>query len=336
MENKIENKVIAEPSDILNRIVYGDMNPLSLQEKKDLHYALSGFIQDAQNYGVGIDIESIERLDQTKARFLSYEELLNSTLINAKNEIREKVTLCNDTVSEIKNIIKIYQLKFTDAINSIETLYLFTENRNAIYSISNEKSSQDILKATLNALGKLLCFIEKEYSTYIDNKLSIPRQLLIWFAEDNKNLITELTKKVDTLKLPYHLDIILTKTLEEPLYLYQKETTYEEKEYFIKFLNMVSELIENIKITTHQYCIFLISMEIYPSLSFSFITNFINDTINTSQNNQDKIDILSNYQKELETIPRITSFSSYANGEPMLKEQLKEWIQNKVESIPEK
>jgi hypothetical protein len=207
-----------------------------------------------------------------------------------------------------------------------------------IYQFSDHYDKMDCLKITYFYLEKLLRFVEKEYHNYLNVNIQIPyRSVLLKEFE-----ITDKLNYVKSRLLESNINERLLKVAYKPLLKIatiniQEKLTYNQFNYSSEFiielntqLKLFNKEIKEIDVTN-----WLFDWNYNTLCFFNYETNTIKRTLDKTESNVQKIDVLYRFLKTYNQ-RQTRSFMKFEIKLPSIKEQIINWIEEEIEYLHKK
>lgn len=323
---KNTNEPLIEHTDLIEKVISKLNNTKQYYINKDTETDIIYLIFDTE----------ISELEFANQYFLYCYNLVKNENENVKTRIKERVFKLKSK-EKIEHYIHIKQ-------NAIENLaYRLVKeinpiNSNELYEFSNEYNSNDCLKIVYIYLEKLLRFIEKEYSNYLNVNIRVPYRTIL--VNDFK--ITPKLEYVKTRLLSNNFENRVLQIAYEPILKIatiniQEKLTYYEFNYCCQF---TEELYKNLKnnhgkISDLELVDWLFDLNLNTFILFDYITNTITGDIENYETNLQKIDVLyrllKNYNQR-----QTRHFIRFNEKLPTIKNQIVSWIEEEIDYLYKK
>lgn len=278
----------------------------------------------------------ITALNNKEIFFLYCNKYLKQENQNIKLAINEKVFKLK-SAQKIEHYIHKHQLAIESLLNRlIKSINL--ENNKELYQFSDDYTRKDNLKTIYINLEKLLVFIDKEYSNYLNENIMVPHR---------KVLMNEYTIKP---KLDFVRDSLmgmdvnqqLLKVIFEPLIILstiniQNKITYNQFNYALEYISCLSEVLNEseMPLSEEKLCSCIIELNVNSFRFFDYKTNLIQAELNNCESDHERLNLLFRKLKKFNQ-HQIKVKKQFNDKLPELKEQICNWIEEEIEFINRK
>ena len=235
----------------------------------------------------------ITELNYKEIFFLYCNKFLNQENQNIKLAINERVFKLKSAV-KIEHYIHKNQLAIESQLNRLIKL-IDLETNAELYEYSKEYNRKDCLKIIYVNLEKLLVFIDKEYSNYLNVNIMVPHRKVLM----NEYTIKPKLEFVRNSLMAMELNPELLKIAFEPIMLLstisiQNQITYYQFNYALKYISQLSELIKESQneVTEADLCNWVIALNVNSFRFFDYKTNLIQVELSSCESDNDRLEML--------------------------------------------
>ncbi len=319
-----------EHMNVFHRIFHEDLHPLTNQKSRE--YYVNYFKSKSKDEYINSHLrqKSLENFDDQELKFFYYEDLLKNSLTNFKRDLTGKLFLFLEQNKSIENLVKSYQMFVLGYMNIIDQDYLFGEDKQSVFQISELRSNADIFKIIYRTLDAILLYIEQIFPRYLDQSLSIPYQQRLWFVNRYQETISGLLRELNKLEAPEIIVKEISKVLSQISSNTLPDLTYESRDYYKILIKVLDHLFtkENQPTLDKLYSV-LISLDYNTFKVFFFMTKQVKDSMKDYYTNEEKLQIYQQYLKKVKTTAVTVSFRLNPDL-PSLKEKLIEWVNEEI------
>lgn len=263
-------------------------------------------------------------------------QVLKNENLNIKRSIKEQVFNFKSNV-KIEHFIHKTQLALESQLHLL-IKHIEPKSKKELYEYSDKFDKIDCLKCQFSHLEKLLIFLEKEYTNYLNNKSMIPyRTVLIDEVEIAskieyvRNSLLSMVIEKELLQIIFEPILNLTNLqTQEKISYYQYNYA---KKYLIEIANFIYQNPQGI--TQLEWCNWLIEMHVNTFDFFDYITSILKNEFNNCDTEIEKLDLMFHYLKFYNQSKNKLGVS-YKENLPEIKFQIYNWLEEEIEFLSRK
>lgn len=279
---------------------------------------------------------SITEIPLRERNLLYTHQLLKKENLNIKRAVKEQVFKYKSN-AKIEHFIHKVQLALESQLHLL-IKYIEPKTKKELYEYSKEYNKMDALKCQFYHLEKLLIFLEREYSEFLNNKLMVPyRTVLIDEVE-----IASKVEYVRNSLLSMVIDKELLQIIFDPLLdltnLHaQEKISYYNYNYSKKYVDEIAKFIYDNQnnITQIDWCNWLIAMNVNMFKFFDYVTTILKQEFNNCETETEQLDLMFHYLK-LHNKSKNKQSLSYQENLPEIEFQLYNWLEEEIEFLSRK
>ncbi|RVT75315.1 hypothetical protein EOD40_11140 [Flavobacterium sufflavum] len=308
-----------------------------IEKQLGIQYKNKSYVWEKDNPNQYIIVScKLEELSRENLFFFYCNWSLKNELELTKRRIKEIISklntkeLIHDFIHKKQSNIECFLNKLIRKINpeTVESLYEFSTN----------DLEKDCFKLSYIYLEKLMCYIEKDYSKYLNKNCSVPLITLIETRDKIYDKYKEIKSGSTDLQLEPKLITLIDESLSKIIQLQLSQAiTYNEVFYSIAFTTKLHDFIKNkkeqkLKIELKDYLLMLN----FNSLDFfDYYTDRINKELDKEETEIEKIKLLYKFLKNTNQKYLVID-NKYHNKLPSAKKQITTWIEEEIYYLNQK
>ncbi len=308
------------------------------EELKIDHNKVIDHVMTKEDHKIYVELlirDDYQELSAQCAKFYYYQVMLDEAFSDITRKLHEKVFKLKDE-EQIRLHIRKYQTLITGYMKIILYDFIPGEERNSLFQISDNYTTNDIFKVIFQTLEDILIYLEKSFGNYIDTYLPVPYQSRLMVAMKHAEKLAEILSHLEWARLDSQLYEIVTLPFDqlgilEPLAFSYHSHTYHE-DYLLAFYRTTQE---DEPLNDKKVFLTLWQMNFNALKFFNYLTYQIHKEIKEKKTPTEKIELLYYYQKLCNQLPVKTQLSYNPNLLP-LKDQMSIWLQEEINFLKRK